>query len=109
MPLPAPALPLNREGASHPRARESSGGVGWWGRFRTIQNLPGLPMETRLTELEAKMSFAEDLIDSLNQTVFRQQEKIDLLERQIRLLHQQVLALQPDEERDLRDEIPPHY
>jgi SlyX protein len=66
-------------------------------------------METRLTELEAKMSFAEDLIDSLNQTVFRQQEKIDLLERQIRLLHQQLLALQPDEERDLRDEIPPHY
>jgi len=66
-------------------------------------------METRLTELEAKMVFAEDLIDSLNQTVFRQQEKIDLLERQIRLLHQQLLALQPDEERDLRDEIPPHY
>jgi SlyX protein len=66
-------------------------------------------MESRLTELEAKMSFAEDLIDSLNQTVFRQQEKIDLLERQIRLLHQQILALQPDEERDLRDEIPPHY
>jgi len=66
-------------------------------------------METRLTELEAKMSFAEDLIDSLNQTVFRQQEKIDLLERQIRLLHQQLLALQPDEERDWRDEIPPHY
>ncbi len=66
-------------------------------------------MESRLTELEAKMSFVEDLLDVLNQTVFRQQEKIDLLERQIRLLHEQIRALQPDEERDPRDEIPPHY
>lgn len=66
-------------------------------------------MESRLNELEAKMSFAEDMIDSLNTTVFRQQEKIDLLERQIRLLHDQIQALRPDEERDLRAEIPPHY
>lgn len=66
-------------------------------------------MESRLTELEAKLSFAEDMIDTLNTTVFRQQEQIDLLERQLRLLHQQIQALLPDEERDLRDEIPPHY
>jgi SlyX protein len=66
-------------------------------------------MESRLTELEAKLSFAEDLIDTLNTTVYRQQEQIDLLERQLRLLHQQIQALQPGEERDLRDEIPPHY
>jgi len=45
----------------------------------------------------------------LNTTVFRQQEQIDLLERQLRLLHQQILALQPDEERSPRDEVPPHY
>jgi SlyX protein len=62
-----------------------------------------------MTELETKLSFAEDMIDALNTAVFRQQEQIDLLERQIRLLHQQIQALQPDEERDLRDEIPPHY
>lgn len=67
-------------------------------------------MESRLAELEAKLSFAEDLLDSLNTTVFRQQERIDLLERQIRLLHEQVQALRPaEEERDLRAEIPPHY
>lgn len=66
-------------------------------------------MESRLTEIEAKLSFAEDMIDTLNTTVFRQQERIDLLERQLRLLHQQIQALQPEEERDLRDEIPPHY
>ena len=68
------------------------------------------PMESRLAEIEAKLSFAEDLIDSLNTTVYRQQARLDLLESQIRLLHQQIQALQPNEEfRSLRDEIPPHY
>ncbi len=67
-------------------------------------------MEARLTELESKLSFVEDLLDSLNQTVFRQQERIDLLERQIRLLHDQIQAQGSVEEaRGLRDEIPPHY
>lgn len=67
-------------------------------------------MEARLTELETKLSFAEDLLDSLNQTVFHQQERIDLLERQIRLLHEQIQTLRPaDGGLDLRDEIPPHY
>jgi SlyX protein len=66
-------------------------------------------MQSRMTELEAKLSFAEDLLDVLNQTVFRQQERIDLLERQIRMLFEQVQALQPDEEGSLRDEMPPHY
>lgn len=67
-------------------------------------------MESRLAEIEAKLSFAEDLIDSLNTTVYRQQARLDLLESQIRLLHQQIQALQPNEEfRSLRDEIPPHY
>ncbi len=66
-------------------------------------------MESRLIELEAKLSFAEDLLDTLNTTVFRQQERIDLLERQIRLLHEQMQTLRPREEGDPRDEIPPHY
>ena len=30
--------------------------------------------ESRLTELETKLAFAEDLIDALNQTVIRQQQ-----------------------------------
>ncbi len=30
-------------------------------------------MEARLTELESKLAFAEDLLDALNQTVTRQQ------------------------------------
>lgn len=66
-------------------------------------------MESRLRELEAKLSFAEDHIDTLNRTVYRQQEQLDQLQRQLRLLHQQIQALQQDEESDPRREIPPHY
>ncbi len=63
----------------------------------------------RLDELEAKMAFAEDLIETLNQTVVRQQAQIDSLQQQLRLLHQQLKTIQPDETRNLRDDIPPHY
>lgn len=65
--------------------------------------------QARLDELEAKMAFAEDLVDTLNRTVVRQQEQIDLLQQQIRLLHQQLKDMRPDETRSLRDELPPHY
>lgn len=65
-------------------------------------------MEERLNELEAKLAFAEDLIETLNQAVIRQQAQLDLLQQQLRLLHQQLQAL-PDEARTPRDEIPPHY
>ncbi len=65
--------------------------------------------ESRLTELETKLAFAEDLLETLNQTVARQQGQIDSLQQQLRLLHQQLKEAVPDEARTLRDEIPPHY
>jgi len=66
-------------------------------------------MEERITELEVKLAFAEDLLETLNTTVFRQQQQIELLERQVRELRQQLAAVAPPESRTLRDEIPPHY
>ena len=63
----------------------------------------------RLDELEAKLAFAEDLIDTLNQTVVRQQSQLDLLQQQLRLLHQRMQESRPDETRTPADEIPPHY
>ncbi|MFN3715570.1 MAG: SlyX family protein [Thiobacillus sp.] len=63
----------------------------------------------RITEVEAKLAFAEDLIDALNKTVFRQQEQLDLLQAQLRVLHRQLRDALPAEDRNLRDEIPPHY
>jgi len=66
-------------------------------------------MEARLDELEAKVAFAEDLIETLNQTVIRQQAQIDLLQQQLRLLHQRLQEALPDESGGPRDQIPPHY
>lgn len=66
-------------------------------------------MESRLTDLEIKISFTEDMVDELNRTVFRQQQQIDLLMLQIKALREQVRTAEPAEQRNLRDEIPPHY
>jgi len=63
------------------------------------------PMEA----LEVKISFAEDLLETLNTTVYRQQQQIEELQRQVRALREQPAAQAPAEPRSLRDEIPPHY
>lgn len=67
------------------------------------------PMDARVTELEIKISYAEDMIDELNRVVFRQQQQIDLLLGQIKSLREQVQNAAPGEPRSLRDELPPHY
>jgi SlyX protein len=66
-------------------------------------------LEQRLTELETKLAFAEDLVETLNETVIRQQRQLDSLQEQLRLLHQQMRDSQSDEPQSLREEIPPHY
>ncbi len=71
---------------------------------------PRAVMESRLTEIEIKLALTEDLVDTLNLTVHRQQEQIDALQRQLVQIYQQMQAAAPSaESRDLRDEIPPHY
>jgi SlyX protein len=66
-------------------------------------------MNTRIDELEVKAAFAEDLLDALNATVYRQQQQIDRLLREVRELREQLMSAAPAETRSLRDEIPPHY
>ena len=41
-------------------------------------------MDSRLEALEAKLSLAEDLLDELNKTVYRQQRQIDELQHEVR-------------------------
>jgi SlyX protein len=66
--------------------------------------------EQRLIDLEIKLGFMEDLVDSLNEVVARQQQQIELLLREV-----SALRLQQDEGggspgfRSLRDDLPPHY
>ena len=66
-------------------------------------------IERRLMDLEVKASFMEDLLDSLNQVVVRQQQHIDLLMREIGALRDQMPESGSTPFRSLRDELPPHY
>lgn len=72
-------------------------------------------LESRLTELEIKSSFTEDLLDELNLLVFRQQEQIDRLVRQVHQLRQQMPEGRGADGTggaggaDARHELPPHY
>lgn len=66
-------------------------------------------MESRITDLEIKLSFSEDLLEELNRIVYRQQQQIDALQQELRSLRLQMQSTAPGEQRSLRDEIPPHY
>lgn len=66
-------------------------------------------LAVRVTELEIKLSFADHQIDDLNGALFRQQQQMDAVLNEVRVLRQQLIAQQPGEFRSLRDEIPPHY
>jgi SlyX protein len=66
-------------------------------------------VERRLTELEIKAGFAEDLLDSLNALVARQQETIETLVREVARLRQVHAAGPEAPTTGLRDELPPHY
>lgn len=70
----------------------------------------GPPASERLDELEIKASYAEDLLEQLNLTVYRQQQQIHALQRQLRELEQrQSSDGAAGTPRSLRDELPPHY
>ena len=67
-------------------------------------------VDQRLTELEIKAAFTEDLVEELNHTIVRQQQQIDLLVRELLRLRDQAESAQTQPGlRSLRDELPPHY
>ena len=65
--------------------------------------------DKRLTELEIKVGLADDLIDQLNQTLFRQQQQIEFLAKELASLRQQMPHERNTQLPSLRDELPPHY
>lgn len=66
-------------------------------------------MDARLEKIETKLSLAEDMLEELNKSVYRQQCRIDQLEREMEALRQQVQTAMPAEQRNVNEEIPPHY
>ena len=65
--------------------------------------------DERLTELEIKASFNEDLLDQLNQVIVRQQQEIDWLLREVRQLKQHLPDGNSATPQQPGDELPPHY
>lgn len=66
-------------------------------------------VDQRLTDLEIKASFTEDLVEQLNQIIIRQQQELDALARQIGQLRDQLPEPGTGQTRSARDELPPHY
>ena len=69
-------------------------------------------LEHRITELEIQTALQEELISSLNDTVAKMQQTLDLQQAQLRLLYQRMQDKGANGEREpysLRDEVPPHY
>jgi SlyX protein len=62
----------------------------------------------RITNLEIKLSFAEDLIEKLNETIYKQQQQIEFLYRELKAIKEQA-SNSGASGTSLKDEIPPHY
>lgn len=66
--------------------------------------------EDRLVDIEIKLARQDDLLDELNRTVFRQQQKIDELEALCSALARHVRTLrEAASEPGPANEKPPHY
>ena len=67
-------------------------------------------MESRLNDLETKVAFQDELLVTLNTIVAEQQQQLDLIQRELRLVYEQVKTLSPPVfATSAGQERPPHY
>ena len=66
-------------------------------------------MHSRLEKIETKLALAEDLLDEINKTLFRQDKRLEQLEAALSAMRERVESLTPPEPRDPAAEVPPHY
>ena len=65
--------------------------------------------DERLTQLEIRISYLDDLVETLNAMVARQHDQIARLSHELGSLRQRQDESQSPGFRSLRDELPPHY
>lgn len=65
-------------------------------------------MEERFVNLEIRISYQEDMIDELNKTIYRQQDRIDKLESMLQNLANRLTDKMSDRI-ELRHENTPYY
>lgn len=67
----------------------------------------------RVEDLQVKVAFLDDLVETLNQLVIRQSQQLSDLQLQMQLLYRRVEAAQQGEDGveafDPLQEVPPHY
>ena len=66
-------------------------------------------LEARLAEIEAKLTFSDEMLEELNRTIYRQQQHIERLQQALRALREVVDGAGQGEPLAPRDETPPHY
>jgi SlyX protein len=62
-----------------------------------------------IEDLQSRLAFQEDAIDHLNKSVAEQTNKIDILQQQLRYLHEQLRQMSEQNSEASSVEIPPHY
>ncbi|WP_293729910.1 SlyX family protein [uncultured Actinobacillus sp.] len=66
--------------------------------------------ENRITELEMKLTFQDNLLEELNQALVEQQFVIDKMQVQLRYLANKLKDMQPSNVASQSEETPPpHY
>ena len=65
--------------------------------------------DLRLTELEIKAAYAEDLLEQLDQVIIRQQQQIDRLLQNVADLKLPAAESDSAVTRGPRDDLPPHF
>jgi SlyX protein len=68
-----------------------------------------MELDERLVNLEIKLTSQDDLLDTLNQTIYRQQKKIDELDALCTALARRMTELPTQASGSLPHDKPPHY
>ena len=65
--------------------------------------------DNKLVELEEKISYLQNMLDELNMVVFRQSEKIEKLNSQIKQTNEKLINRSESEISQIIDDKPPHF
>ena len=65
--------------------------------------------DNKLVELEEKISYLQNMLDELNMVVFRQGEKIEKLNNQIKETNEKLINQSQSDKSEVVVDKPPHY
>jgi SlyX protein len=65
--------------------------------------------DNKLVELEEKISYLQNMLDELNMVIFRQGEKIEKLNNQIKETNEKLINQSQSDQSEVVVDKPPHY